>query len=100
MTPEYEALREAMARAIYESDHKGLRNVWHWDNAGLDIEHPGVREAYLKRADAALAVVREALREPSEAMIFAGEDVPKPRLFSPVWRAMLAASPLGGPGHE
>jgi hypothetical protein len=47
--------REAMAKAIYQRHHKGLRNVWHWDNAGLDIEHPGVRGVYLAQADEALA---------------------------------------------
>jgi hypothetical protein len=97
MTPEYQALRQAVARAIYEFDHKGMRNVWHWDNAGLDIEHPGVRDAYLRRADAALAAVREALREPSEAMLAAGYAARSDdALTEEIWRAMFAASALGG----
>jgi hypothetical protein len=49
--------REAVAKAIYQRHHKGIRNVWHWDNAGLDIEHPGVRDVYLAQADAAFAAL-------------------------------------------
>lgn len=86
MTPE--ELREAAAQAIAPPGR------WPF----MDEED---RAYYRARAGDALRVVREALREPSDGMweagrsqLLAGEGVLK------IWRAMLAASPLGGPGHE
>jgi hypothetical protein len=79
MTPD--ELREAVARAIEDADQT-LRPLPEWR---------------LAVADAALAVVREALREPTHKMLTAsyfGDNAQE------MWVAMLAASPLGGPGHE
>ena len=56
--PPPDALVEAVARAIYDADHKGMRNVWAWDNCGLDMEHPGRRGKYYHTATAALAICR------------------------------------------
>lgn len=81
----YEELREAVAEAI--------------DGAASSAN-------YFAQADAALATVREALREPSEEMQRAAGRrlVRAPRaddtIYAATWRTMLAASPLGGPGHE
>jgi hypothetical protein len=59
-----ERMVEAAARAAYERSNKGLRNVWGWEDHGLDAEHPGTRERYLVMAraalTAALAVAEEA----------------------------------------
>jgi hypothetical protein len=54
----------------------------------------------------ALAAIREALQEPTDAMIDAGDAAlfnavkkwhPSPAsYFKPVWKAMLSASPLKG----
>lgn len=66
--------REAVAKAIYQRHHKGLRNVWHWDNAGLDIEHPGVRGVYLAQADAALAALAPFVATRVEAAAVAMRD--------------------------
>ena len=61
------------------------------------------RPEALDLADAALAVVREALREPTPAMCSAANLRPLNsegfyKEWNP-WRAMFAASALGG-GHE
>lgn len=99
-------LREAVALAMRE----------HWRNQ-CDIRtrslnwsdiSAGDQAAWLSQADAALAVVREALREPSEAMVHQGgasSDHPSVFMGGPshngktkaerIWRAMLAASPMG-----
>lgn len=95
MTPD--KLREAVARAISASHFKWERDV-----------EPEVWDVHRHMADAALRVVREALREPSEAMLTAGlsplwnmsGSEPQGEDATETWRAMLAASALGGPGHE
>jgi hypothetical protein len=46
---------EDVARRIYEDAHKGMSNIWAWDDRGLDDEHPGARERYLGYARSALA---------------------------------------------
>lgn len=53
-------LRETTARRMYEERHRDMANVWPWDSSGLDDEHPGVRNALYRDADAAIAVVVEA----------------------------------------
>ena len=50
---------EAAARAIYEQRHKGLKNVWSWVDVGLDVEHPGCREATIASAIAALTAAEK-----------------------------------------
>jgi hypothetical protein len=87
MTPA--ELREKVARAI-ESADQTLRPLPEWR---------------LAMADAALAVVREAMREPTPEMLKAAhreEDLcaihnygGSPRVED-TWAIMLAASPLGG----
>ena len=71
-----DALIEAMARGIYERRHRGMKNVWPWDDSGLDDEHPGVREGIIADATAALAALRKTHavvpREPSETIRRAG----------------------------
>jgi erythromycin esterase-like protein len=76
-------LRKAVARAIVTA-------------YGFPNEAP--HEADFLAADAALAVVREAMRDPTQAMLQScldrnGSD---DDLYTQIWRAMLAASPLGG----
>jgi hypothetical protein len=82
------------------------------DNEGGDYGMTGAdvmdcergREAYVKRARAALSAIREALQEPTDAMIDAGDaalfnagDEMSPASYiGPVWKAMLSASPLKG----
>lgn len=91
MTPDQ--LREVVARAISAVEINGPATDW---------------EVWLPEADAALAVVREALREPCGRMIYQGgaaSDHPTTFLGGPsyegktkaarVWRAMLASSALG-----
>lgn len=107
---EQDKLREAMALA--------MREVWRDRGQVRDetLEWPDIedadREDWLAQADAALAVVREALREPMPAMERAFHDaetedaaigVPadtaranNERLCRAVWPAMLAASALRG----
>ena len=86
-------LREEMARAAYTEFFAGVIGCCEpaWDE--LLPEH---RDRILLAQDAALAVVREHLREPTPAMIEAAShapvdgcpvDVAAPR----IWRAMLAA---------
>jgi hypothetical protein len=65
------ALVEAVAKGIFEAQHKGLRNCWRWEDSGLDDEHPGARDAYIRDARAALAVIRAAFDAPTAAAISA-----------------------------
>lgn len=51
------ALEEAVARRIYEGAHKGMRNIWGWDDGGLQDEHPGTRERFLGYARSAISVI-------------------------------------------
>lgn len=46
---------EAAARAIYEKRHAGLRDVYDWEDSGLDDEHPGTREFYMRAAEVAVS---------------------------------------------
>lgn len=48
---------DAVARRIYEDAHTGMRHIWNWDDGGLDDEHPGTRDRYLKYARSAIAVI-------------------------------------------
>ena len=83
-------LREAVAKALCLQFY-GTE----WDAT------PEFRQDFSRgMADAALTVVREALREPTRVMIVAAMGY-EPVDFSNTgcacdWRAMLAASPLGG----
>lgn len=91
MTPD--ELSEAVARALVEEDQY-LRGMDEWS---------------LAMADAALAVVREALREPMPEMLKAAHHEEdqcaihnyggSPRVED-IWRVMFDKSALGGPGHE
>ncbi len=71
MTSPAEALREKVARRMYEDMHKGLNNCHPWDGDGLDDEHPGARKRWLKNADSAIA----ALTSPAPALIDLEEAV-------------------------
>jgi hypothetical protein len=97
----HDELREKVARAIL------LSGGWSADEIDDPISGPSLIACALPTADAALAAVREALREPSEAMALQGW-LHLPRLH-PSWsteamkgayRAMLAASPLAAPQKE
>lgn len=48
---------ETVARALYEHNNRGLRDVWAWDADGLEEEHPGTRERYERQAAAALKAI-------------------------------------------
>ena len=87
-------LIEKVAKAIYEHRHKGMKNIWSWDESGLDDEHPGERERYIGYAQVALSTILAALQEPTEAMIDANlSDTSRTDIIED-WRAMLAASAL------
>lgn len=91
-------LIEKVARAIYERRHKGMANIWSWDDHGLDDEHPGERERYIGYAQAAISTTRAAIADADTAMLQAAQDawLADPcRKSSTLWRAMLAASALG-----
>ena len=45
-------LRRAVARSLYEHDGSGIADHPAWDGPALDRDHPGLRECYLRRADA------------------------------------------------
>jgi hypothetical protein len=88
MTPE--ELREKVARAI----------ACHHEEAGCVGTFPcGALCSCVQDAEAALAVVREAMREPSREMVIAALDRPASDdlMYYGVWTAMLAASPLREP---
>lgn len=98
-----EELREAVARAML--NRSPLYSTMTWD--GVDEI---TREMWRGDADAALAVVREAMREPSAGMVHAarwsrpfredeGDDESLDRNSAGTWAAMLAASPLAEPGE-
>ena len=95
MTPD--ELREAVALAMRE----------HWRNQ-CDIRtrslnwsdiSAGDQAGWLSQADAALAVVREALRETTREMHMGAQSttgaIITRKHSAEIWRAMLAASPLG-----
>lgn len=93
MTPEYQALREAVARALCAADG--------YDPDSAPAAHPTAARwrSYRDSADAALRVVREALQAPTHEMQAAAEReagvfgaAAGPRIYA----AMLAASALGG----
>ncbi len=96
-------LIEKMARAMADADNEG----GDYGMTGADVmDCERGREAYVKRARAALSAIREALQEPTDAMIDAGDaalfnagegggDLPA-SYIGPVWKAMLSASPLKG----
>lgn len=93
MSPE--ELRDAMVRAMNEAALKART-----ENPDIsDEEYDAVQ------ADAALAVVREAMREPSDDMLTAIESVQVAGDFAievesrAIYAAMLAASPLREPGE-
>ncbi len=54
VAPDEDAV-ETVARRIYEDAHKGMSNIWSWNDRGLDDEHPGTRERYLGYARSAIA---------------------------------------------
>jgi hypothetical protein len=98
MTPE--ELREAVARTLC-------------DEADFDPDTDWNLPSFLRKADAVIATVRGALRVPSEGMLHQGgasSDHPSVFMGGPsyggktkaerIWRAMFAASPLGGPKHD
>ena len=55
-----EEVVEAMARAVFLR-RNGMATCWAWDEGGLDDEHPGAREQYLKDATAALTAALPAI---------------------------------------
>jgi methionine synthase I (cobalamin-dependent) len=88
-------LREKVARALRDhwletNEEKETAPVW--GDLG-----PNMRRLHLAEADAALAVVREAMREPTGEMLDAGW---KASTVKTIYSAMLAASPLREPGKE
>ena len=93
---------EAVARGMFTARYGNLENCWAWDDGGLDIEHPHVRETYLRDAAAAIDALLSALpglglaavpQTATEDMITAGwidkEDVDP----GEIWQAMGAAAP-------
>ncbi len=92
----HDELREKVARALFAATwEEQLLGALRWEDC--KDEHA----QWLERADAALAAVREALREPTlEMVVSANGYVPRDPGNSGAahhWRAMLAASPLADP---
>jgi len=103
-------LREKVAWAICAADCRGDPHVCDMDDPGSHCkpEVCSLWRNYRNGADAALAVVREALREPDEAMLDKGQHVNSEWLNNnaplgerryrepakAVFLGMLAASPL------
>jgi len=58
-TPPHAVTREQIAKHLYDEEHKRCRNVWKWEDSGLDDEHPGARDRYYRYADAILALLAE-----------------------------------------
>lgn len=56
-------LVEMVAEAIYNERNRGLKNCWAWQDSGLDEEHPGTRDAIVRLARAALAIIEPCVRE-------------------------------------
>lgn len=52
MAPFPDDLRGALARALYGCDRAEQPTLPAWDDTALDLDHPGLRERYLRRADA------------------------------------------------
>ncbi|MCJ2058846.1 hypothetical protein MKL09_20145 [Methylobacterium sp. J-048] len=50
--PSSDDLRHALARTLYEHDGNGIADHPAWDGEALDTRDPGLRERYLRRADA------------------------------------------------
>ncbi|MCJ2073637.1 hypothetical protein MKK75_33425 [Methylobacterium sp. J-030] len=48
-------LRSALARALYECDRADRPGLADWDDAALDVDHPGLRARYLRHIDALAA---------------------------------------------
>ena len=84
----HDELREKVSRAIAAIEANGPATDW---------------EIWLPEADAAIATVREALREVTVEMETAAPARRQPygkgdvTMYPSIWRAMLAASPLTDP---
>ena len=61
--------------------------------AEIVVKLPGQAEFFRSLARAALAVVREAMADPSEEMLFAADWLENGTREA--WKAMLSVSPLG-----
>jgi hypothetical protein len=93
MSPEFEALRLAIVAAMNEAAERAYKQ-----NPDIpDEEYDGAK------ADAALRVVAEAMREPSDTFALMdavrdalsnGEGELRESDMPKMWRAMLAASPI------
>ena len=92
MTPE--ELREKVARALFRSavDDGGHINGF----LPYNQQPEATQRHYECLADAAISVVRGAMREPTPEMVAAclDRDGSDDDLYVQIWRAMLAASPL------
>ena len=84
-------LIEAMARAVFEDRNRGLRNCHAWDSSGLDDEHPGARDRYLREATAAISALASTIPG-GEAALMAlvnGEAVAVPRVLTEVQETLF-----------
>ncbi|WP_420961145.1 hypothetical protein [Brucella sp. IR073] len=82
-------LVERVARMMAEND-SGPEG-----SALFDIHWTEFGEGYKASARVAIAEIRAALDEPTEAMLAAARRI-NHATDAEIWRAMLAASPLGG----
>lgn len=98
MTPEYQALREAVAETLRLRAYGPNGPAVAWREAA----EPHRRE-WLAHADAVLAVVRAALQETTREMHMGAQAttgaIITRKHSAEIWHNMLAASALGG-GHE
>ncbi|MBR2268746.1 hypothetical protein [Sphingobium sp.] len=78
---------ERVAKAIYEEDDP-WHKAWPWPNLN---ESQGSPEPYRRIAAAAI----KAMREPSEAMIEAGQQTDETITAVDVYRAMIDAALVG-----
>lgn len=47
--------KEELAKTLYEAENKNIKNVWAWEDSGLDTEHPFTRARYYRLTDALIA---------------------------------------------
>jgi hypothetical protein len=93
VTPE--ELREKVARAMFAATVNDAEHI----RGFLSFEEQSgyLQTHYRMQADAAIAAVREAMREPNAEMVTAAyRTVGHSRSAAAIWQSMLAASPLGG----
>lgn len=87
-----EEMIEAVARAIYDATHGGIRNCWQWDQQWEDHQEAG-RERYYKEARAALTAMQPLLAQGWQPI----ETAPRDGTFILAWCVHPYASSMTSP---